>query len=138
MTTPFSLLCHRCGLSRAEAARFLEVDEATVEGWDSGKVACPDGFMAQMRLLYRQISAIAEQAMQHFVNFSKSQGAPAEVELGAAATDADAQRLGLPCVGAHHAVLGMVIARAHGTRFVLVAQTPAEDERQLKSEAESG
>jgi hypothetical protein len=122
MTTPFSLLCDRCGLSADEAARFLEVDAETVRLWSSGLQACPDADIAQMRLLYRQISVTAEQAMRHFVNFAQSQGSPAEVELGLAVDDAAAQRLGLPCVGAHRAVLGMVIARAHGTRFVLVEQ----------------
>ncbi len=125
MTTPFSLLCDRCGLSADEAARFLEVEAGTVQHWSSGEMACPDSFVAQLRLLYRQISATAEQAMRHFVNFSQSQGSPAEVELGLAVDDAAAQHLGLPCVGAHRAVLGMVIARAHGTRFLLVEQGAA-------------
>jgi hypothetical protein len=116
------LLCDRCGLSVDEAARFLEVDAETVRLWSAGRQACPDAYIAQMRLLYRQISAMAEQAMRHFVNFTQTQGSPAEVELGLAKDDVAAQRLGLPCVGAHRAVLGMVVARAHGTRFVLVEQ----------------
>jgi hypothetical protein len=125
MTTPFALLCERCGLTTTEAARYLEVDLETVRHWWSGEGTCPDQMIAQMRLLYRQISAIAEQAMQQFVNFNQTLGSPAEVEIGLVGDDAAAQRLGLPCVGAHRAVLGMVIARAHGTRFVLQADGSA-------------
>ncbi|HVJ42293.1 MAG TPA: hypothetical protein VM639_12385 [Dongiaceae bacterium] len=120
--TVFALLCERCGLSTDEAARYLETDHATIADWSSGAQACSDNVIAQLRLLYRQISATAEQAMRHFVNFSQGQGSPAEVEISLAADDAAAQRLGLPCIGAHRAVLGMVVARAHGTHFVLARE----------------
>jgi len=125
MTTPFALLCERCGLTLAEAARYLEADPETVRGWWSGGTSCPDQVIGQMRLLYRQISVNAEQAMRQFVEFNQTQGSPAEVEIGVAPDDATAQRLGLPCIGAHRAMLGMVIARAHGTRFVLQAEDAA-------------
>jgi hypothetical protein len=120
-TTAFALLCDRCGLTLTEAARYLETDEETVLGWSSGNLACSDHIIAQLRLLYRQISATAEQAMRRFASFTQNQGSPAEVEVGLVADDATAQRLGLPCIGAHRAALGMVIARSHGTRFVLLA-----------------
>ncbi|HVJ36009.1 MAG TPA: hypothetical protein VND94_23090 [Terriglobia bacterium] len=120
--TVFALLCERCGLSADEAARYLEADPAAVAAWSSGAQACSDNIVAQLRLLYRQISVMAEQAMRQFVTFSQGQGSPAEVEISLAPDDAAAQRLGLPCMGAHRAVLGMVIARAHGTRFVLVGE----------------
>lgn len=120
--TVFALLCERCGLSADEAARYLEAEPAAVSAWSSGAQPCPDNAVAQLRLLYRQISVMAEQAMRQFVNFSQGQGSPAEVEISLAADDAAAQRLGLPCRGAHRAVLGMVIARAHGTRFVLATE----------------
>jgi hypothetical protein len=125
--TIFALLCERCGLSIAEAARYLETDSATIRAWSAGERPCTDAIIAQLRLLYRQISAVAEQAMRHFVDFSQGQGAPAEVEISLAASDAGAQRLGLPCIGAHRAVLGMVAARAHGTRFTVVAEDVAAE-----------
>ncbi len=133
--TVFALLCDRCGLSTAEAARYLETDSATIRAWSSGAQSCSDNVIAQLRLLYRQISATAEQAMRHFVDFSQNQGAPAEVEISLAADDVTAQRLGLPCIGAHRAVLGMVIARAHGTRFLLVNDSSATEPEQLPSDA---
>ena len=120
-TTAFALLCDRCGLSLTEAARYLETDDETVRRWSGGDLACPDQVVAQLRLLYRQISVTAEQAMRRFAGFTQSDGSPAEVEITLVTDDATAQRLGLPCIGAHRAALGMVIARAHGTRFVLAA-----------------
>lgn len=132
--TIFALLCERCGLSTDEAARYLEADSASIRAWSSGERPCADAVIAQLRLLYRQISATAEQAMRHFVNFSQGQGAPAEVEISLAASDAAAQRLGLPCIGAHRAVLGMVAARAHGTRFTVVAEDVASPPEALPSD----
>ena len=120
LPTPFSLLCDRCGLTSEATAVYLETTAELIALWSRDARSCPDHVIGQLRLLYRQISAFAEAAMRDFAELSRRQGAVAEVELRVAGDDEGARALGLPCVGAHRAALGMVIARAHGTRFVLV------------------
>lgn len=137
-TTAFALLCERCGLSLTEAARYLEADDETVQSWSTGELDCPDQVVAQLRLLYRQISVTAEKAMRRFAGYTQSEGSPAEVEVSLVTDDATAQRLGLPCIGAHRAALGMVIARAHGTRFVLATDGAGSTMRSAKGDAAGG
>ena len=120
LPTPFILLCERCGLSPRDAAGYLDTTDELIALWSRDHLSCPDHVIGQLRLLYRQISAVAEAAMRDFVELSRRQGAIAEVNLQVAADDEAARQLGLPCIGAHRAALGLVIARAHGTRFVLV------------------
>lgn len=106
MTSAFKLLRLRCGLSQSEAARFLAVSESSVHNWDQGRRTAPTGVADDLQRLYRQIESAAKQAL---VLLSSAADAT-EIEIGIASDDFEAQQLGLPCVGAHEALLGLVIS----------------------------
>jgi len=107
MKTLTSLLIDRCGLSHREAADFLTVRIDTVKSWSSGRNGTPEGAIAELRGLYARIETAAGEALT-VINHAP---ADAEIEIGMAADDYEAQHLGWPCVGAHAAVLGLVAAR---------------------------
>lgn len=111
MIAPVALLLDRCGLSIREGAAFLDVREDTIKSWRSGRNPTPPKVVTELRSLYRQIERAAHQAVViiDHVPFD------AIVELGVAADDHEAQSLGLPCVGAHVAVLGLVVAQTDRT-----------------------
>jgi len=109
--TLFALLLDRCGLSYREAADFLSMRLDSVKSCAVGRRTAPPGAIAELRALYRQIERAADEAVGDMRALIKKRGAPEEIELGIASDDHEAQSLGLPCVGAHAALLGLVAAR---------------------------
>ncbi len=107
LPTAFSLTLARCGLSHTAAAAYLDVRPDTVSSWASGRNAAPPGVWEQLRALYHQIDRTAAEALQSI------RGGPDVIELGLASTDEEARSLGWPCVGAHAALLGLVVVRCH-------------------------
>lgn len=112
MTTAFTLLSQRCGLSLREAANFLGVRIDTVKSWSSGRNPAPAGVIDELRRLYGRIEGAAEAAIQQIEDVATDAGQPETVEMGISADDHEAQSLGWPCVGAHAAVIGLVAAWA--------------------------
>lgn len=106
MTTVFALLSDRCGLSIRGAASLLGVREDTVKSWRAGRNGAPPAVIGQMRALYTRMERAAVEAAAQI-----AQTPAAEIEMGLASDDHEAQSLGWPCVGVHAAVLGLVVAR---------------------------
>lgn len=106
--TPYALLKLRCGLSHQEAAALHGVRLDTVQSWVIGRNQAPAGAIAELRTLYRQIDTTAHEAA---LRIRRMRPQPDTVELGLASDDHEAHQLGLPCVGAHRALLGLVVAR---------------------------
>ncbi|MGI8526748.1 MAG: hypothetical protein ACR2K5_11345 [Pseudolabrys sp.] len=109
MTTTYALLLARCGLSQSEAAAFHDVRPDTVKSWSAGRNQAPPGVIAELRVLYAQIEKAADAAIAEISALMKEQKSD-EIEMGLARNDAEAQQLGMPCVGAHRAMIGMVAA----------------------------
>jgi hypothetical protein len=107
MTTPFALLLARCGLSQREAAGYLNLSPSNIDKMARGARATPAGVIAELQALYRKISVAAENAVAAIMETTP---AGAQVELGYAADDYEAQQLGWPCVGAQLASFGITIA----------------------------
>lgn len=108
MKSLYALLRERCGLSIREAAEFHAVPVNTVTKWSSGDRNAPPGVVAELRELYATIEDIADEAVAAVDQAKSEQGSPPEaVELGLASDDYEAQQLGLPCVGAHAAAVGL-------------------------------
>lgn len=114
MITAFSLLCQRCGLSNREAAAFVNVRIDTAKSWASGRNRTPDGVIAALRGLAARQENAASQALAQINEATTAHGQPDVVEIGWCADDYEAQLLGFPCVGAHAAVLGIILARHNG------------------------
>ncbi len=97
----------------------------TVKSWSLGRNPTPVGVIAELRLLYAGIERAAGEALAVLDVHAPGD---AEIELGLAADDAEAQSLGWPCVNAHTAVLGLVIARCgRPVRIVPRGSTPATE-----------
>jgi hypothetical protein len=121
--TAFALLCDRCGLSHREAADFLRVRIDTVKSWSAGRNPTPAGALEELRGLWWQIQAAAAEDV---AIIERQPQPPVEIELGLASDDHEARALGWPCVGAHAAVLGTVVAGvAAPVRIVPRGSTPA-------------
>lgn len=123
MKTAFALLCDRCGLSQTEAAGFLDARLDTVKSWSSGRKGqsrTPDGVLDELRDLYAKIEEAASNASDKIEALIDANGEPEELEIGLATDDHEARQLGLPCVGAHEALVGLVIAGFPGLRFKIV------------------
>lgn len=135
MTTTFSLLCDRCGLSLGEAADFLRVRPDTIRSWSSGRRGAPDGAIMQLRALYAQIDRAAGEAAK----LARKQASGATVELGLASDDREARSLGWPCVGAQAASLGIAAARLkkdvvivpRGSTLATAGAADAHDKRRM-------
>ncbi len=109
MTTAFSLLLDRCGLSQREAAAFLGVRIDTVKSWSSGRAPVRAGAVAELRGLYARIERAGAGVL---AMIGAPDGATSdEVELILVTSDEEARELGWPGVGAQGAVLGLVVAR---------------------------
>src|SRR5258708_36259129 len=105
--TLYNLLRQRCGLSQREAADFNGVALRTAEDWCSGtRRNAPQGAINELRGLYARIEAAVASAIAEI-----RQQKPEQIELGLAKTDKEAKSLGLPCIGAHAALLAIVAAR---------------------------
>lgn len=108
MTTAYALLLARCGLSTGEAARLHGVRPDTTKKWSQGTRSAHPDAIDELRALYRQIEHAATDTL---AQMRRARPKPTAVELGLASDDHEAQQLGLPCVGAHEALLGLVAAR---------------------------
>jgi hypothetical protein len=66
-----------------------------------------------------RIDAAATEALAQIEAMAIQHGQPAEIDLGLASDDAEAQSIGWPCIGAQCASLGLVVSRgmARGYRF---------------------
>ena len=106
MLTPFALLLGRCGLSHREAAELLAVRLDTVKSWSTGRNRAPAGAITALRGIYARIDQAAAETLALI-----RQQAPEEIEIGIATDDHEARSLGWPCVGAHAALAGLVVAR---------------------------
>lgn len=105
--TPYGLLLQACGLSHREGADFHQVRLDTVKSWSAGRNCAPAGALAELRELHRKMERASRQVALALLN---SPGG-AEVQIRFPADDAEAQSLGLPCVGAWRAMTAMVLVR---------------------------
>src|SRR6202040_2016071 len=71
--TPFAVLAERCGLSQREAAEFLKVRLDTVKSWSAGRNAAKPAVLAELRALYGDIQAAAENLSQENERLLKQQ-----------------------------------------------------------------
>lgn len=121
MTTAYALLLNRCGLTHEDAAKIHDAKPEAVKNWAIGKKDAPEDAIEELRDLFQMIQIMAYDA----VDMIEKQD-PAGVELELARDDAEANELGLPCVGAHAAALGTVAALCD--RSVVLAKRGANDE----------
>src|SRR5271154_5899212 len=63
--TPFAVLAERCGLSQREAAEFLKVRLDTIKSWCAGRNVAKPAVLAELRALYANIQAAADELAQH-------------------------------------------------------------------------
>lgn len=115
MTTAFALLCARCGLSQREAAEFLDMRQDSVASYFVGRRRPPPGAIENLRDLYAVIEDAAEKGLAQIDRLITDFGEPAEpIELGIVSDDYEARspEINLPCIGAHAAMLGIIVARA--------------------------
>ncbi|MEC9266688.1 MAG: hypothetical protein VX464_11565 [Pseudomonadota bacterium] len=105
-----------------------------MKSWSAGRNGTPDQVLAEMAALYARIEEAADVAS----DLIDAQDVAGEIELGIASDDHEAQSLGWPCVGAHRAVLAIVVARAieagHSVKIVprgsTIATAAAADRHQ--------
>lgn len=57
--TTFKYIIAQCGLSRQEAAEFLNVSHETINSWTSGRRQPPEGIFRELSRLYAKIRYIA-------------------------------------------------------------------------------
>jgi hypothetical protein len=122
VATLFSLLVQACGLSHREAADILRVRPDTVKSWSSGRNRTPDAVLEELAALAARIEKATAEALAQIETAAAQHGVPAEIELGVASDDAEAQFIGWPCVGAQTACLALVVARGikRGYRFRVI------------------
>ena len=110
METSFKALKSATGMGHEEIAEFLAVRLDTVKAWSRGRRGCPETVIEQMKTLYRQLEAAAgHQAAM--IRELTTERPGAAIEIGIASDDHEARSLGLPGVGAHRTMIGMIIAR---------------------------
>ena len=131
--TPLALLSALSGLSQRETAEFLDVRIDTVKSWSSGRNACREEFLDELRGLVKKQERAAAEMLAQLARLRESQGAPDIIELGFPADDSEAQSLGWPCVGAWSAMAARVIAGCRAVQLVqrgtTLATAAAVDER---------
>jgi len=105
--TIFTVMAERCGLTQAEAARFLHVAEAVAEDWACGERAPDAAAISELRALYRRI-----------VHAGRELGEALRIRLEAQHTrhvaigrvdDRQALACGFPSAGPHAAAVGIAI-----------------------------
>jgi hypothetical protein len=130
MTTMFKLVCDSCGLSLREAPQFLGAKLDTAKSWSSGRNPAPETVIDELIELAVRIDVAAREGLLRIKESRAGQGLPEKIEIGIAADDAEAQSLGWPCAGTHHAVIRNLIELAPDDikhRLVIVPRgsTPA-------------
>lgn len=117
----------RCGLSQTDAADYLEVEARTVRRWIEGSFRPKEEQWQRLLDLCASQDRAAEEMLRILREQTKQHGAPHEITVRLSRTQADADRLGWPCVGAHLAVLRRVAEWAPRSVKIL-AVYPGEDE----------
>ena len=92
-----------------------------------------------MRSLYADLENAANDVLAVVADRKKVHGPARSVELGLATDDAEARQLGLPCVGAHEALVGLVAARLDRPVKVMprASTLPTAGAEELRQQAES-
>jgi hypothetical protein len=117
--TIFTVMAERCGLSHAQAARFLHVTETVVQTWAAGDAAPNTAAISELRALYRRI-----------VHSGRELGEALRIRLEAQHTrhvqigrvdDRQALACGFPSAGPHAAAVGIgIMLLPDDVRFELV------------------
>lgn len=105
--TIFTVMAERCGLSHAEAARFLRVSEAVVGTWASGERAPDTGAISELRALYRRI-VHAGRELGEALRIRLEAQHSRYVKIGRV-DDRQAVACGFPSAGPHAAAVGIGI-----------------------------
>lgn len=131
--TPYRLLLSRVGLSQADAAALHDVRLDTVKSWCAGRNPAPAGVIANLRALYAFQRRAADEALALAAKAPEG----AEIELGYAVDDAEAQTMGWPCASAQWTSLGMIAAGTDrqitlAPRGTTVATAAAADARTVR------
>jgi DNA-binding transcriptional regulator YiaG len=111
-TTPFAVLIERCGLSQREAAEFLKVRLDTVKSWCAGRNVAKPAVLAELRGLYINIEAAAEQLAQdnqRLLEQQRERGLQSAIVFGIAETDDVASVYGFPSKGPYMAAVGLAL-----------------------------
>lgn len=112
MTTSFDLLRRACGLSQQEAADFIGAHVSKIKKWCAGRATPSDpAIYDTLADLEAAIETAAAQAIVAVESELKGRAAPENIEIGYCVDAVEVRTLGFPCVGAHDAMLGRVIAR---------------------------
>lgn len=117
--TPFKIITGICGLSQREAAAFLDTRIDTVKSWSSGRNPAPEGVIRELAELALKIDIAADEAVAEIERLASAHGANADIELGLAADDHEAESLGWPCASCHAAVIGLAAIRAMGQGYTV-------------------
>lgn len=129
--TPYRLLLSRVGLSLADAAAMHGVRLDTVKSWCAGRNRAPPGVIAELRALYARQKQAADEVIKAIAGFPEVN----KVELGYAADDVEAQKMGWPCASAQWTSIGMIAAGTdrqitlapRGTTMATAAAADAHD-----------
>jgi hypothetical protein len=109
--TPFALLAERCGLSQREASEFLKVRLDTVKTWCSGRNTPKPAVLAELRSLYADIQAAADnlaQGNERLLEQQRERGIqPRGIVFGLAETDDVARAYGFSSLGPYRAAIGL-------------------------------
>lgn len=97
MPTIFELLRTTCGLSQVEAAEFLGVSIDNIRSWGIGRRGAPENVLHRLHCLANDV----EQAAQ--IRARKLKRLKSAIDLDTIKNDS-------PALGAHHAMLGRIIA----------------------------
>jgi hypothetical protein len=106
--TTFAVMAERCGLSPAEAARFLHVSEAVVHRWACGEAAPDSAMISELRALYRRI-VHAGRELGEALRIRLEAQHTRHVEIGRVGEDGEAAACGFPSIGPHAAAVGIAI-----------------------------
>lgn len=110
--TPAAALLRATGLSQSEAAEWLGVRLDSVRGWcRDGGSRLPPGVRDQLHTLAQRQRRAADETLAAITRAP----AAAEIEIGYASDDAEAQAMGWPCRAAQWQSLALVYASAART-----------------------
>lgn len=112
--TLFSLLIKRCGMSQADAVKFLKVRPDTVASWASGRRSVPDRVLIELKELAAFIQNVAAADADLFNHFQSKKEDGFVLKFKIAQSDEEALEYGWPTASAQHAYLGAVISLVEG------------------------
>jgi hypothetical protein len=111
MTSIFKLAAQSCGLTMGEATAFLNVREGTARAWWLGNRTCPESVVEELIDLRVQQDGAAQETLNELVQLFAKNKIPDEIEIGIASDDHEAQSIGWPCIGAHAAVIRLLMEK---------------------------